>query len=158
MCRPECDENVICKEFDVGFGHGGVRFDEGEELGGVHGSYHVTGVEDCALDFEISAGFGLGVVVVDHALDFGGLDDWIECFYLICDLYHLSYYGFPRDLRCWRMEIGIEALKEVTKTFGADRVLVQHTRPIGKPPTVLVYLRRSVSHPHLYKCVPDLLG
>ena len=34
---PECDENVVCKEFDIGFGHVGMRLDEGEELGGVHG-------------------------------------------------------------------------------------------------------------------------
>lgn len=47
-----------------------MRLDEGQELGGVHGCYQVTGVEDRALDFEIPAGFILRVVVVDHTLDF----------------------------------------------------------------------------------------
>lgn len=47
-----------------------MRLDEGQELGGVHGCYQVTGVEDRALDLEIPAGFILRVVVVDHTLDF----------------------------------------------------------------------------------------
>lgn len=135
-----------------------MKLDEGEKLGGVHGCYQITGVEDCALDLEISAGFVLRVVVVDHTLDFRCLDDWIECFQLICNLDHLSCYRFPRNLHCWGKEIGVEALKEVTKTFRADEVSVLDTRTVGKPRTVLVYLRRSVSRLHPYRCVPGLQG
>ncbi len=157
MGGPESDENVICKEFDIGLRHVGMRLDKGEELGGIHRGYQVTGIEDRALDLEIPASFVLRVVVVDHALDFGGLDDWVECSYLICDLDHLSCYGFPNSLRCWGEEIGVEALKEVSKTFGADEILVLQRGHVGKPRTVLVYLRISVSHPHPYRCAPNLL-
>ena len=90
MCGPKGDDNIICKKFDIGLRHVGIRLDKGEELGGIHGCYQVTGVEDRALDLEIPAGLILRVVVIDHALDFGGLDDWIECFDLICDLNHIS--------------------------------------------------------------------
>lgn len=135
-----------------------MGLDEGEKLSGVHGCYQVTGVENRALDLEISACFALRIVDVDHALYFGGLDDWIKCSHLICDLDHLSCYGFPRSLCCWRKEIGVEAFKEVTKNFGAGKVLVLHTRSSGERRTVLVYLRRSVSHPHPYRCKPSLLG
>ena len=158
MGGPECDKNVICKEFDIGLGYVGMRFDEGEELGGVHGCYQVTGIEDRALDFEIPADFVLRVMLVDHALDFGGLGDRIECSHLICNLYHLSCDGLSRSLRCWGKDIGVETLKEVTKSFGADKILVLHTRPFGVPRTVLVCLRRSVSRLHLYRCVLNPVG
>ena len=134
-----------------------MRLDEGEKLSGVHRCYQVASVEDRALDLEISACFALRIVDVDHALYFGGLDDWIECSHLICNLDHLSCYGFSRSLCCWGKEIGVEAFKEVTKNFGAGKVLALHTRSIGKPRTVLVYLRRSVSRPHPYRCIPNLL-
>lgn len=156
--RPECNENVICKEFDIDLGHIWMRLDKGEELSSIHRCYQVTCVKDRALDLEIPAGFVLRVVVVDHTLDFGGLDDWIECFHLICDLDHVGCYFFPMRLCCWGKDIGVEALKEVAKTFSADKVLVLHTRSIGIPRTVLAYLRRSVSRPHPCRCVPDLLG
>ena len=135
-----------------------MGLDEGEKLSGVHGCYQVTSVEDRALDLEIPACFALRIVVVDHALNLGGLDDWIEYSHLICDLDHLGCYGFPRSLCYWGKEIGVEAFKEVTKNFGAGKVLVLYTRSVGKPRTVLVYLRKSVSHPHPYRCVPNLLG
>ena len=67
-------------------------------------------------------------MVVDHSLDFGGLDNWIECGHLICDLDYLSYYGSSRSLCCWGKKSGVEALKEVAKAFGADKVLVLHSR------------------------------
>lgn len=97
--RPECDENIICKKFDIGLGNVGMGLDEGEEFSGVRRCYQITCVEDRALDLEIPAGFVLTVVIVDHTLDFGGLDDWVECCHLICDLDHLSCYGFTRSLR-----------------------------------------------------------
>ena len=75
-----------------------MRLDEGEKLGGIHRCYQVTGVEYRALDLEVPPVFILGVVVVDHTLNFGGLDDRIKCFHLICDLNDLGCYGFPRGL------------------------------------------------------------
>lgn len=126
MGGPEGDENVIRKELNISLSHIRMRLDEGEELGGVHWCYQVTGVENRALDLEVPAGFVLRVVVVDHTLDFRGLDDWIECFHLICDLDDLSCYGFPWTRRCWGKQIGVEAVKKVTKTFGADKFLVVH--------------------------------
>ena len=97
----KCDEYIICKEFDIDLGHVRIRLDEGEELGGVHGCYQVPSVKDCTLDLKIPAGFVLRVVIVDHTLDFGSLDDWIKCSDLICDLDNLSRYGFSEYLRCW---------------------------------------------------------
>lgn len=155
LSGPECDENVVCEELEIILGQ---HLDEGEELGGVHRCYQITCVEDRTLHLEIPAGLILRVVVVDHSLDFRGLDDWVECSHLICDLDNLSCYGFPRSLRCWGKEIGVEALKEVAKSFGADKVLVVHTSSVGAPRTVLVYLRRSVCRPHPYRCAPDLPG
>ena len=101
LSRSICDENVVRKKFDIGLGHVGMRFDESEKLGGVHGCYQVTGVEDRALDLEIPACSVQRIVDIDHTLYFGGLDDWIECSHLICDLNHLCCYGFSRSLRCW---------------------------------------------------------
>lgn len=97
-----------------------MKLDKGEEFGGVYGFYQVAGIEDRALDLENSAGLVLRVMVVDHTLDFGGLDDWIERFHLVCDLDHLSRYWFPRNLRCWGKKIGVKALKVVTESLGAD--------------------------------------
>ncbi len=133
-----------------------MRLDEGKELSDVHGCYQVTGVEDRALNLEVPAGFILSVMVVNHTLDFGGLDDWIESSYLICDLDYLSRYRFPGSLCCWGKKIGVEALKEVTKTFSTDKVLVLGTTACEKSHTVLVDLRRSVSRPHSYTCVSNL--
>ena len=158
MGGTECDENVICKKLDISLGHVGMWLDEGEELSDVHGRYQISGVKDCTLDLKMPAGFVLSVVNVNHTLDFGGFDNWIESPHLICDLEYLSCDGFPRILRCWGKEIGVEALEEVTKTFGTEKVLVLHAKSDGKPHTVLVYLRKSVSRPHFYRCVPSLRG
>ena len=108
-----------------------MRLDEGKKLGGVRRCYQITGVKDRALDLEIPTCFILRIMNVDHTLYFGGLDDWIECSHLICDLDHLSCYGSPRSLRWQRKEIGVEAFKEVTKSFGAGKVLVLYTRSVG---------------------------
>ena len=135
-----------------------MKLDEGKKLGGVHRCYQITGIEDRALNLEIPAGFVLRVVVVDQTLDFRCFDNWIECLHLICNLDHLSRYRFPRNLHGWGKEIGVEALKEITKTFGAVEVLVMDTRSVGKLRTVLVDPRRSVFRRHPCRCVPGLRG
>lgn len=66
------------------------------------------------------AGFVLSVMNVNHTLNFGGFDDGIESPHLICDLNYLSCDGFSGILRCRGKEIGIKALKEVTKAFGTE--------------------------------------
>lgn len=88
--RSESDKDVIGEESHFVFFHVLRDLNKGKEIGGIHRSDQIAGVEDRSLDLQEFAILELCIVVINHTLDFGCLYNRIKCGRLICYLNNFS--------------------------------------------------------------------